>query len=209
VNTRNVRIIIMALAVMALPACFFGVSRVRYSAPSIDDATATARHVSGVPVDRMFLLKDIAFFVYPRNLKNSGDTMLFPVPGSYKVPQSTAPAFFVGIGLRPNKAGFAIDPAQIQFIGSSMEMVKPTRIIGPGVCNSSSHTSAWKQLPVEPILLPPGVCTSFGIEFPISEPDPSVNFSVQVAGLTEGGVLHIIPTVHFHEQRRLDPFGTP
>lgn len=174
-------------------------------APSTEQQPASS---SSTPSDWL-PFEDIAVKVFPRNLKNGSEVLLFPFPWSFKEVPSTSKRFLVAIAFRPNKAGFEIDPAQIQFIGSSMEIVKPTRIYGPSVCGKSSSTLP-QTLPIGPIALPQGICTGFGLEFPVPAPDPSETFSVQIAGLTEvTAVSHIIPVVHFHEQRRLDPFGAP
>jgi hypothetical protein len=198
----------VALAAIMVSGCFIGVEHTRYSAPTIDDASVKAKHVSGVPVDKMFLLKDVAYFVYPQNEQDDEDVMIVPFPWVFKNSGTAGPTFLVGIGLKPNREGFVIDPAQIRLIRGGDDIVAPTRIIGIGKCGTSSGRG-WMPLPVPPVVLPQGICTGFNVEFAIAAPDPRESFSIEVAGVTVEGVVREIPVVHFQERKRLDPVGAP
>ena len=208
-NMRHSRVVVVICGLLPLSACFVGASRTRYSAPSIDDSTVPVRHVRGVPVESMFLLKDIALYVYPGNEENGGDVLLFPVPWHTSVPHSNARPFVVGVGLRPNQSGFVVNPAEVHLSLKSTANFSPTRILGPAECGAGLASPAWRSIPVEPITLRQGVCTSFTVEFEATTPDPREGFSIDVAGVTRDGVAYALPTVRFQQKRRLDPFGAP
>jgi hypothetical protein len=208
VNTGSRLVVFLASAPVLLSGCFIGVAHMRYSAPTIDDASVKARHVSGVPVDKMFLLEDVAYFVYPENEQDDEDMMIVPFPWVFKNSGSAGPTFQVGIGLKPNRDGFVIDPAQIRLLRGGDDIVAPTRIIGIGKCGTSSGRG-WMPLPVPPVILPQGVCTGFNVEFAVAALDPRESYSIEVAGVTLDGVVREIPVVHFQERKRVDPMGAP
>jgi hypothetical protein len=189
--------------------CFAGVSRMRYSAPYIDDPKVAAEHVSGDSLHSMFSFNDIALFTYPANVKNVGDVLVFPAPWSMTVAEHPAPDFEIYIGIRPVRDGFVLDPAAINLNRSGAERMTPTRILGIFDCGIERSHLVWRLLPVDPIVLKQGIGTCFGIAFQIPAPDPSEKFSIQVNGLSLDGMPYALPEVRFKEARRLDPFGAP
>jgi hypothetical protein len=203
------RLLVVACGLVPLSACFVGVSRTRYSSASIDDPAVPARHVRGVPVDRMFLLKDMALYVYPNNEEDAGDTLLFPIPVHTSVPHSKARPFIVGVGLRPNRPGFVVNPAEVRLTLGASASVIPTRIRSAAECSATKPGVTWGTSPMGPFLLPQGVCTSFAVEFEVTTPDPREEFSIEIGGVTRDGIAYALPTVHFQQKRRLDPFGAP
>jgi hypothetical protein len=207
--TRLRCMLCLGFVALTLSGCFAGVSRMRYSAPYIDDPKVAAEHVSGDSLHSMFSFNDIALFVYPANVKNGGDVLLLPIPWSMTVPEHPAPAFDVYIGIRPVRDGFALDPAAINLSRSGAERMTPSRILGIFDCGIEQSHLVWRSLPIDPIVLRRGIGTCFGIEFQIPAPDPGEKFSIQVAGLSMDGMPYALPEVRFKEARRLDPFGAP
>jgi hypothetical protein len=157
----------------------------------------------------MFLLTDVAFYVYPANEEDSGDLLLFPVPWHMNVSHSKARPFIVGVGLRPNRSGFVVNPADVHLSLNSTDKFSPARILGPAECGARLASPTWRSFPVEPINLRQGVCTRFAVEFDAATPDPRESFSISVAGVTRDGAAYAMPTVRFRQKRRLDPFGAP
>jgi hypothetical protein len=206
---RRVCALLLIGVTLLLCGCLVGVSRTRYSVPYVDDPKVAARHDFGDSGHSTFSFDDLKLSVYSANEMNDREVLLFPIPWSSKIAPGSSTTFSAFIGIRPNKDGFVLDAADIYLIRSNNERVKPTRIYNISECGKNRSAVEWSWLPIEPFVLRRGVCRSFTIEFPTHPPDPTENFSMDVAGLSLDGAPRSVLEVRFREAKRLDPIGAP
>lgn len=202
---KRLQTIVIIILTQLLIGCF-GVSKVRYSKPIVEDDTNPV--IFEKNVGDMFVAQDIAFQVYPLNSKNSGMSF-FPIPFPYSESRTKLEKFSIGVSLKPTIPGMSFNPEDVLFWRLATDQHKPVSIIGPYECASSAPRPPQRSLPVKPILLNENIASCFWLDLLVEPPDPTEIFYIQIRGLSLEGRQYPLPVIKFQEDNRTETFAIP
>ena len=197
-------LVVLLVASLAGAGCF-GISRVRYSKPSVG--------VTSVPIVReryvgdMYVMGNIAFHVFPLNAMES-EFMIFPAPLHFSERPEAGKPFLVGVAFKTKSEGYQFSPSSMRYWLDPAQPLSPTSIQGPYGCGSHKAPPAAAPVTPEMIALAPESCVYMWFSFDTSTPDPAQTFFVALTVHFQDRDISL-PVVQFQPGKRTTSFALP
>lgn len=197
-------VVVVLVTFIAGTGCF-GISRDRYSKPSVEGTVAST--VKEPYVGDMYVVGDVAFHIFPLNSTGT-DVMVFPIPHRFAEPSVSETSFSIGLALKTGAEGYAFSPASVKYWSDPAARISASSIQGPFGCRSSKPRPPTRPVAVTSISLAARTCLYMWLNFDTATPDPAQTFFVALRLRLHDEDIEL-PVIRFQQANRTRTFAVP